>query len=73
SGETLSASGGRVGRAFVAVTPGIHHESLSPEVVAGQIDRILDENDYLVPTSVDQEIELLMAHLGDRAGDDASA
>ena len=64
SGETLSASGGRVGRAFVGITPGIYDEHLTPEVVAARIDQICDESGYLVPTDVGQEIDLLLEFLG---------
>ncbi len=63
SGETLSASGGRVGLAFVGVTAGIHAEVLTPEAVAAGIDRIMVRDDYLVPSSVDQEMQLLLDHL----------
>ena len=63
NGETLSAAGGRVGRAFVASTPGIHRETLTIEDVAAGIDDIVDESGYLVPSSVDEETALLRAHL----------
>ena len=59
TGETLSASGGRVGRAFVGVTPGIYADDLTIEEVAGRIDEIMDEDGYLVPASVDDEIAFL--------------
>ncbi len=64
TGETLSASGGRVGRAFVALTPGIYDEALTPEAVAGGIERIMDETDYIVPADVGGETGLLIEHLG---------
>jgi NAD(P)-dependent dehydrogenase (short-subunit alcohol dehydrogenase family) len=63
NGETLSASGGRVGRAFMGVTKGIYEEDLTIESVAHRVDEICNEDDYLVPDNVDQEIELLIAHL----------
>jgi NAD(P)-dependent dehydrogenase (short-subunit alcohol dehydrogenase family) len=59
TGETLSVSGGRVGRIFVGTTPGIHSDELTPEVVADRIDEITDEDGYLVPGSVDGEGRLL--------------
>ncbi|MEL7155066.1 MAG: SDR family NAD(P)-dependent oxidoreductase [Actinomycetota bacterium] len=59
TGETLSASGGRVGRAFVAVTPGVYDDALTPEVVAARLDQVVDETGYLVPGNVDEEIRLL--------------
>jgi NAD(P)-dependent dehydrogenase (short-subunit alcohol dehydrogenase family) len=63
NGETLSASGGRVGRAFMGVTKGIYEEDLTIESVAHRVDEICNEDDYLVPDNVDQEIELLIDHL----------
>ena len=63
NGETLSASGGRVGRAFMGVTKGIYEDDLTLEPVAERIDEVCSEDDYLVPDNVDQEIELLLSHL----------
>ena len=63
NGETLSASGGRVGRAFMGVTKGIYEDDLTLETVAERIDEVCDEDGYLVPDNVDQEIELLLSHL----------
>ena len=63
NGETLSASGGRVGRAFMGVTKGIYEDDLTLETVAERIDEVCDEAGYLVPNNVDQEIELLLSHL----------
>lgn len=65
NGETLSASGGRVGRVYVAVTRGIHDQALSPEIIAERIDDVTDETGYLVPSSVDEEISLLLQFLHD--------
>lgn len=66
TGETLSASGGRVGRAFVGVTPGIYSEDLTVDEVADRIDEVMDETGYLVPTAVDEEFGLLQAFLEPR-------
>ena len=63
NGETLSASGGRVGRAFMGVTKGIYEDELTVESVADRINEVCDEDGYLVPDNVDQEIELLLSHL----------
>jgi NAD(P)-dependent dehydrogenase (short-subunit alcohol dehydrogenase family) len=63
TGETLSASGGRVGRAFVGVTRGIYDDELDLEMVADRIEEITDEAGYIVPTNVDQEINLLIDFL----------
>mgnify|MGYP002630365424 CR=1 FL=1 len=63
TGEMLSASGGRVGRAFVAVTPGIYEEDLTLESVAERIGEIMNEDGYVVPADVDEEFRLLRAFL----------
>jgi len=59
SGETLSAAGGRVGRVFVASTPGIHDRDLDVESVADHIDEIMAETGYVVPRDVGEEATLL--------------
>ena len=59
NGEILSAAGGRVARAFMAVTPGVYADDVTPEHVAANIDAITDETGYLVPSNVDEEIQLL--------------
>lgn len=59
NGEILSAAGGRVARAFVAVTPGVYSDDLTLEYVAANIDAITDEAGYVVPSNVDEEIQLL--------------
>lgn len=64
TGEVLSAAGGRVGRIFVAATPGIYSDELTPEVIASGIERICDETGYVVPDDVDGEMSLLFDHLG---------
>lgn len=68
TGETLSASGGRVGRAFVGVTPGIYSDDLTVEEVANRIDEIVDESEYLVPVSVDEEVRFLQSFLSSGSG-----
>jgi hypothetical protein len=45
------------------VTKGIYEDDLTLETVAERIDEICNEDDYLVPDNVDQEIELLLSHL----------
>ena len=59
NGEILSAAGGRVARAFVAVTPGVYSDDLTLEHVAANIDAITEEAGYVVPSNVDEEIQLL--------------
>ncbi len=59
NGEILTASGGRVGRVFVGVTPGIYDADLNVDVVAERIEAITDETGFLVPGDVGEEINLL--------------
>ncbi|MEM7093319.1 MAG: SDR family NAD(P)-dependent oxidoreductase [Actinomycetota bacterium] len=63
SGETLSAAGGRVGRIFVAATQGIHADDLTPELIAEHLGSVRDEADYIVPDSVDEELQLVCDQL----------
>jgi NAD(P)-dependent dehydrogenase (short-subunit alcohol dehydrogenase family) len=63
NGEILTASGGRVGRAFVGVTPGIYAEPLTPEIVAERLDEVLDETGYVTPRDAGDEVALLRAFL----------
>lgn len=63
TGETLTASGGRVGRIFVGVTPGFYSDDLTVESIAERLDTVVDEHGYLVPTSVDDEFGLLVDFL----------
>ena len=51
TGEVWRAAGGRVGRIFVAETPGFDAEDLQIEDVRDNIDRIRDEQGYTVPAS----------------------
>jgi NAD(P)-dependent dehydrogenase (short-subunit alcohol dehydrogenase family) len=55
SGETLLSGGGRHARLFVAETEGyVHSEAdLTPEVVAGHWDQIMDASDHYVPADTD--------------------
>ena len=47
----------------MGVTKGIYEDDLTLETVAERIDEVCNEDDYLVPSNVDQEIELLLSHL----------
>ena len=59
TGEVLSAMGGRVGRAFVAVTPGIYDAELSPETLRDRQAEVLDETGYIIPADGPAEGVLL--------------
>lgn len=64
NGEVLSAAGGRAGRIFMGATTGIYADDLTLEMVASQIEAICDEDGYIVPADVNEEMEgLLMQHL----------
>jgi NAD(P)-dependent dehydrogenase (short-subunit alcohol dehydrogenase family) len=63
TGETLCAAGGRVARAFVAETVGVYADELTPEVVASQIDAILDPSDHIVPRDGGDDIAILQRFL----------
>jgi hypothetical protein len=47
----------------MGVTKGIYEDDLTLETVAERIDEVCNEDGYLVPGNVDQEIELLLSHL----------
>ena len=47
----------------MGVTRGVYEEDLTLELVAERIEEICDEDGYMVPDNVDQEIELLLQHL----------
>ncbi len=64
NGETLSASGGRVGRAFMGLTRGIYDKELTVEKVAARIDEVSDEEGYVVPENVGEEMKFLLDFLG---------
>ncbi|MGF1598217.1 MAG: SDR family NAD(P)-dependent oxidoreductase [Acidimicrobiales bacterium] len=66
NGEVLSAAGGRVGRVFVAATPGIVDHELTPERLAARIDEVMSTGDFIVPGSVDDEMGLLFDRFDDR-------
>jgi NAD(P)-dependent dehydrogenase (short-subunit alcohol dehydrogenase family) len=59
SGEVFSAGGGRVGRIFYGVTPGIYDRELSPETVRDQLDKILSTDGYVVAKGPADEMSLM--------------
>ncbi len=64
-GEVLAAAAGRVARCFVGVTPGYTNRNLTPEDVAENLDQILAEDGYTVPTGVMDEMKLIAQALKD--------
>ena len=59
TGEVYSAGGGRVGRIFYGVTPGIFDPELSPESVRDQLDKILSTDGYVVAKGPADEMSLM--------------
>jgi NAD(P)-dependent dehydrogenase (short-subunit alcohol dehydrogenase family) len=64
-GEVLAAAAGRVARCFVGVTPGYMNRELTPEDVADNLDTIMAEDGYTVPTGVGDEMKLIAQALKD--------
>jgi NAD(P)-dependent dehydrogenase (short-subunit alcohol dehydrogenase family) len=62
TGEVFTVGGGRVGRVFVAVTPGYFKPDLTIEDVDAHLDEIRDEAGYLVPPDSMGELPLLAKH-----------
>jgi len=64
TGEIYSVGGGRVARIFVGVTPGIVDPDLTAEVVRDRFDEIRQEEGYVVPASLNEEMMLALKNLG---------
>jgi NAD(P)-dependent dehydrogenase (short-subunit alcohol dehydrogenase family) len=60
SGEVYSAGAGVVNRFFVGATRGIYSENLSAELVRDEFERINDEADYQVYSSVNHHMRTLL-------------
>ena len=65
NGEIYSVGGGRVSRIFIAEAPGFFKKDLTLEDVRDNFDAIRAEADYLIPTSANMEIAMLMPFLSD--------
>jgi NAD(P)-dependent dehydrogenase (short-subunit alcohol dehydrogenase family) len=65
TGEVYSVGGGRVSRIFIAEAPGFFKKDLTPEDVRDNFEAIRAEADYLVPTSANMEIAMLLPFLSD--------
>jgi NAD(P)-dependent dehydrogenase (short-subunit alcohol dehydrogenase family) len=63
SGELYSLGGGRVARVFLGVTPGIMDTDLTPESVRDRFDEIRDEDGYVVPANLNEEMVLTLKAL----------
>jgi NAD(P)-dependent dehydrogenase (short-subunit alcohol dehydrogenase family) len=63
TGEVYSVGGGRVARVFVGVTPGIVEPELSAETVRDRFEEIRQEEGYVVPASLNEEMMLALKSL----------
>lgn len=59
SGEVFSAGGGRVGRIFWGVTPGIHKPEITGEDIRDNLDAIMDTSEMVVADSPAAEMTLM--------------
>jgi NAD(P)-dependent dehydrogenase (short-subunit alcohol dehydrogenase family) len=65
TGEIYSVGGGRVARVFIAEGPGYFKKDLTVEDVRDNFEAIRSEADFVVPTSANNEIALIMPFLSD--------
>ena len=65
NGEIYSVGGGRVSRIFIAEAPGFFKKDLSLEDVRDNFETIRSEADYVIPTSVNSELAVLLPFLSD--------
>jgi NAD(P)-dependent dehydrogenase (short-subunit alcohol dehydrogenase family) len=63
----LTVGGGRVGRIFLGVTPGVYlgREPASPDEIHAAIDAICSLDDFIVPSGGADEVELIQQALSD--------
>lgn len=59
TGEVFSAGGGRVGRIFWGVTPGVHKAEISGEDIRDNIDTIMDTSEMIVASSPTDEMMMM--------------
>ena len=65
TGEIFSVGGGRIARAFVGVTRGyLTDDEVTAELVRDQIDAICNLDDFLIPGSSKEEVDLLKQMVG---------
>jgi NAD(P)-dependent dehydrogenase (short-subunit alcohol dehydrogenase family) len=68
SGEIFSAGGGRVARYFIGLTRGYFNDQLSPEDVRDNQFEITVEDGYLVPLTLQHELETIVSMYSQRDG-----
>jgi NAD(P)-dependent dehydrogenase (short-subunit alcohol dehydrogenase family) len=62
SGEIYSAAGGRISRMFIGLTHGYYNPDLTVEDVRDHWDEIRDEEGYIVPASLNDELRQVLEH-----------
>ncbi|MBL4868958.1 MAG: SDR family oxidoreductase [Pseudomonadales bacterium] len=63
NGEIFSAGGGRIGRIFWGVTPGVKMADISAEDMRDNIDAIMDPAEYIIANSPADELKMLSVKL----------
>ena len=63
NGEIFSAGGGRIGRIFWGVTPGVKMANISAEDMRDNIDAIMDPAEYVIANSPADELKMLSVKL----------
>ena len=66
TGEVYSVGGGRAARVFIAEGPGFFKKDLTLEDVRDNWETVRSEADYVVPTSANNEIGLILPLLSDQ-------
>ncbi|MCB1005525.1 MAG: SDR family NAD(P)-dependent oxidoreductase, partial [Acidimicrobiales bacterium] len=62
SGEIYSAAGGRIARMFIGLTHGYYNPELTVEDVRDHWGEIRDEEGYITPASLSDELQQVLAH-----------
>ncbi len=62
TGEIYSAAGGRIARMFVGLTNGYYNPELTLEDVRDHFEEIRDEEGYITPATLADELQQVLAH-----------
>jgi NAD(P)-dependent dehydrogenase (short-subunit alcohol dehydrogenase family) len=60
TGETIAAGGGRVGRVYVAETPGYVNHELTVDNLTANLDRVFDQAGSFIPDGVPAQADFLL-------------
>jgi NAD(P)-dependent dehydrogenase (short-subunit alcohol dehydrogenase family) len=63
TGRVFSVAGGRVAEIFIGEGPGYTDENLSPESIAEHWDEVTNQDGYVVPTQMGDEIGVYLKYL----------